>query len=206
MHLEALKSKQKKIFEKLRHFSDCYLAGGTALALQLGHRVSEDFDFFKNKELDKSFITKIYNIFKDYDIKILFRHSEQTNLTIGSVKFNFVKYPYPPIFELREFNGVNLAAPQEIALMKAFTLGRRITLKDYIDLYFVLREKIISLDEIIEGCEKKYKEEFNGRLFLEQLIFIEKEAEEVKIEFLGQPVSRKEMQEFFEKEVKKAKL
>jgi len=205
MHLEALKSKQKKIFEKLSHFSDCYLVGGTALALQLGHRVSEDFDFFRNKELDKSFISKVYKVFKGHNIKISFRHSEQVNLTIDSVRFNFVKYSYSPIFELKRFKGVNLAAPQEIALMKAFTLGMRITLKDYIDLYFILKEKIISLDEILQGCEQKYKKEFNGRLFLEQLISVE-EAEEAKIEFLGQPVSRKEMQEFFEKEVDKINI
>jgi len=205
MHLEALKSKQKKIFEKLSHFSDYYLVGGTALALQLGHRVSEDFDFFRNKELDKPFISKVYKVFKGHNIKILFRHPEQVNFTIDSVKFNFVKYSYSLIFELKKFKGINLAAPQEIALMKAFTLGMRITLKDYLDLYFILKEKIISLDEIIKGCEKKYKEEFNGRLFLEQLISVE-EAEEARIGFLKQSVSRKEMQEFFEKEVDKINI
>lgn len=205
MHLEALKSKQKKIFEKLSHFPDCYLAGGTALALQLGHRVSEDFDFFRNRKLDKSFISKIDKVFEGHNIKISFRHSEQVNLTIDSVRFNFVKYSYSPIFELKKFKGVNLAVPQEIALMKAFTLGMRITLKDYIDLYFILKEKIISLDGIIQGCEQKYKGEFNGRLFLEQLISVE-EAEKAKIEFLGQPVSQKEMQEFFEREVDKINI
>lgn len=205
MHLEALKSKQKKIFEKLSHFPDCYLVGGTGLALQLGHRVSEDFDFFRNKELDKPFISKVYKVFEGHNIKVSFRHSEQVNLIIDSVRFNFVKYSYSPIFELKKFKGVNLAAPQEIALMKAFTLGMRITLKDYIDLYFILKEKIISLDGIIQGCEQKYKGEFNGRLFLEQLISVG-EAEKAKIEFLGQPVSQKEMQEFFEREVDKINI
>lgn len=200
-----LKPEQRKIFEKLSHFSDCYLVGGTALALQLGHRVSEDFDFFRNKELDKSFISKVYKVFKGYDIKVSFRHPEQINLTIDSVKFNFVRYRYPLIFGLKKFKNINLASPQEIALMKAFTLGLRITLKDYVDLYFILKKRIISLREIIKGCEKKYKKEFNGRLFLEQLISVE-EAEEVKIEFLGQSVSRKEMQEFFEKEVDKINI
>lgn len=205
MYQEALKSKQKEIFKKLHYFSDCYLVGGTALALQIGHRLSEDFDFFRPKELDKNFVSKIYWIFKGYDIKISFRHSEQINLTIDSVKFNFVKYSYPLIFKLIKFKNVNLAPAQEIALMKASTLGMRITLKDYVDFYFILKEKIISLKEIIEGCEKKYKDEFNGRLFLEQLISIE-EADKLRIEFLKKRVTVKKMKEFFEKEVKKIKI
>jgi len=204
MHPEVLKSGQRKIFERLEYFSDCYLVGGTALALQLGHRISEDFDFFRDKEFDKKFISKVYRVFKDYDIKISFRHPEQLNFTVDSVKFNFVKYRYPLIFGLKKLKNVNLAPAQEIALMKASTLGMRITLKDYVDLYFVLKEGIINLKEIINGCEKKYQEEFNGRLFLEQLISV-KEAEEVRIEFLKKAVTQKEMQEFFEREVKKYK-
>ncbi|MFQ6084596.1 MAG: nucleotidyl transferase AbiEii/AbiGii toxin family protein [Candidatus Aminicenantia bacterium] len=144
MHPEVLKSEQRKIFERLEHFSDCYLVGGTALALQLGHRISEDFDFFRDKEFDKKFISKVYRVFKDYEIKISFRHAEQFNFTVDSVKFNFVKYRYPLIFGLKKLKNVNLAPAQEIALMKASTLGMRITLKDYVDLYFVLKERIMN--------------------------------------------------------------
>ncbi|MDI6883049.1 MAG: nucleotidyl transferase AbiEii/AbiGii toxin family protein [Patescibacteria group bacterium] len=205
MYQEVLKSKQKKVFEKLGYFSDCYLVGGTALALQIGHRISEDFDFFRDKELDKKFISKLYRVFKDRNLKISFRQSGQFNFTVDSVKFNFVKYSYPLIFKLKKYKNVKLASAKEIALMKAFTLGMRITLKDYLDLYFVLKEGVMSLKEIIEGCDRKYKEEFNGRLFLEQLISTE-EAEEARIEFLKKPITREEMKDFFEKEIKKLKL
>jgi len=205
MHQEVLKPKQREIFEKLHHFSDFYLVGGTALALQIGHRVSDDFDFFRNKELDKSFISKVYRIFQDHNINISFRHSEQINLEIDSIKFNFVRYKYPLIFKLNQFKRVNLASPKEIALMKASTLGMRITLKDYVDFYYILKDKIISLEGIIKGCEKKYKDEFNGRLFIEQLISVD-ETDKVKIEFLKNKVSRKQMQELFEQEVRKIKV
>ena len=89
--------------------------------------------------------------------------------------------------------------------MKAFTLGMRISLKDYVDLYFILKEKVMTLQEILNGCEKKYKSEFNGRLFLEQLISVE-ESEENKIEFLRNPVTKKQMRKFFEKEIAKIKI
>lgn len=208
MPQEVLKLKQKEVFEKLRKFPEFYLVGGTALALQMGHRISDDFDLFRKKELNKSFISKIYRVFKDYNIKFSLRHSEQMNLEVDSVKFNFVKYSPPLIFKLRKINGVNVASTKEIALMKAFTLGRRATLKDYVDLYFILNEKIMSLDEIIRGCEKKYKEEFNARLFLEELTYLEdrEEVKEMRIEFLKKPVTRTQMRKFFEKEIAKIKL
>lgn len=209
MQHEVLKSKQKRVFEELKYFSDFYLAGGTALALQMGHRISNDFDMFRSKELDKSFISKIYRVFKGWDIKFSLRHSEQMNVTVDSVKFNFVEYPYPLIFKLRKINGVRVASTKEIALMKAFTLGRRATLKDYIDLYFILKEKIITLEKIINGCDKKYKAQFNGRLFLEELTYLEDVREVAagqQIEFLKKPVTRPQIQQFFEKEIKKIKL
>lgn len=205
MRLEALKSKQKEVFERLNKFSDFYLVGGTGLALQMEHRMSDDFDMFREKELDKSFTSKIYRVFKGWDIKFLLRHSEQMNLEINSVKFNFVKYPYPLIFKLERINNVNVASVKEIALMKSFTLGRRASLKDYVDLYFILKEKKMSLEDIIKGCNKKYKEEFNDRLFLEELTYI-KDIKEVTIEFLKEKVSKRQIEIFFKQEIKKLKL
>jgi len=81
-------------------------------------------------------------------------------------------------------------------------LNYRGTLKDYIDLYFILKNKYVSLKEIKKLAEKKYKDEFNFRLFLEQLVYLEGLREE-KIEFLRKKVGKKQMQEFFEKEIRK---
>ena len=63
----------------------------------------------------------------------------------------------------------------------------------------------INLGEIIDGCEKKYGAEFNGRLFIEQLISVD-EAKEVKIEFIKEKPTRKIMKDFFEKEIRKIKI
>jgi len=150
----VLKLEQKKVFEKLRYFSEFYLAGGTALALQIGHRVSEDFDLFINQDLSENLMRKIRRLFKGSEIKIFLRHSEQINVSINEVKMNFVKYKYPLIFGLTEFKGVKIASVSEIALMKAFTLGGR---ANYVDLYFILKNKLISLNNIISGCQKNIK-------------------------------------------------
>jgi len=181
------------------------LVGGTGLALQMGHRISDDFDMFGNKLLDRNFIAKIYRVFEGYDIKFSLRHLEQMNLTVNSVKFNFVKYSYPLIFKLKKINNVNVASIKEIALMKSSTLGSRASLKDYVDLYFILKKKEITIKDIIEGCKKKYKTEFNDRLFLEELTYIQ-DIKDVKIEFLKKKVNKSEIERFFEEEIKKLKI
>lgn len=206
MHLEVLKSEQKKIFEKLKQFPEFYLVGGTGLALQIGHRISEDFDLFINKDcLPENLITKIRRVFDGCEIKFSLKHSEQVNVLLNGVKVDFVKYKYPLIFQLVKFNKISMACISEIALMKASTLGGRASIKDYVDLYFILKKKSISLNKIIDNCNKKYKGEFNDRLFLEQLTYF-KDISSANIEFLGEKVSKEQMQEFFEQEIKKIKL
>ncbi|MDO8559139.1 MAG: nucleotidyl transferase AbiEii/AbiGii toxin family protein [bacterium] len=205
MFLEAIKSEQKRIFDKLKQLPGFYLAGGTALALQIGHRISVDFDLFSEKNFPPKLLDKVRKIFKEFEIEIVINHSEQLSVKANKVKIDFVKYNFRPIMNLSELKGVKLLSVPEIAAAKAYTIGRRITFKDYVDLYFVLREKLVSLQKIITICEKKYKDEFNERLFLEQLISVE-EAEEAPMEFLKKPVSKGEMAEFFKGEIKKLKI
>lgn len=121
------------------------------------------------------------------------------------IKLDFVKYKFPLVLGLIEFKDVKMLKVPEIAATKAYTLNYRGTFKDYLDLYFILKDKHSSLADIRKIANKKYKEEFNFRLFLEQLIYLG-DLKKEKIEFLGQPVSQKEMQEFFEKEVDKINI
>ena len=205
MFSEAIKLEQKEIFKKLSNFPEFYLAGGTALALQIGHRISVDFDFFSKKDIPQGLLKKIRKVFKDSKIRVLIHHSEQLTLSLDNTQLTFVKYSYPLLFKLITYQGIKLLSVPEIAATKAYTVGRRITFKDYVDLYFILRGKFVSLEKIINICKKKYKDEFNDRLFLEQLVYLE-EVEEAPIQFLKKPVTKKEMTRFFKEEIKKIKL
>lgn len=205
MHLEALKSKQKEIFEKLSKFPGFYLVGGTALALQIGHRISIDFDFFSDKDIPPTLMKKVRRVFKGFGVKTILDHSEQLSVAVEGTKIDFVKYKFPLILELIEFEEVKMLKVPEIAATKAYTLNYRGTFKDYVDLYFILKDKHSSLSEIKRIAEKKYREEFNSRLFLEQLIYLE-DLKEEKIEFLKKKISSSEIEEFFKKEVKKIKF
>ena len=204
MHPEAITLKQKKIFDKLKYFPDYYLVGGTALALQIGHRISIDFDLFSEKEIPSWILPRIKKIFKDSKIEIIVDHSEQLTVSVDGINLTIVKYPFPPIFKLKKYKGVKLLSTSEIAAAKAYALGRRATLKDYVDLYFVLKEKYLDLSKLIEITKKKYKE-FDPRLFLEQLIYL-KDVEDMEIQFLKSKVTKKEIGIFFKNQVKKIKL
>ena len=205
MYLEAIKLKQKKVFNKLKAFPKFYLAGGTALALQIGHRISIDFDLFWPVDLPANLLTQIKKIFPKSKIQVTINQSEQLTLTLDNIQVTFLKYPYPLVLKLVQFKGVKFLPVAEIAVCKAFALGRRATFKDYIDLYFILKQGQVTLAQIISLGEKKYQEEFNGRLFLEQLIYLQ-DVEEAPIEFLQLAVAKQQLEDFFRRAVQKIKL
>ena len=205
MHLEVLNPEAKSIFLKLRNFPEFYLVGGTALALQIAHRISVDFDLFSQKEIPEVLLSKIERIFSDCKIDILVNNKEELTILLNQIKTTFFNYPFPVISKLANFEGVKILIVSEIAAAKAYALGRRATYKDYIDLYFILSEKHCSLEQLITVSQQKYQDKFDPRLFLEQLIYL-KDIKDTDIRFLKKPVSREKLETFFQEEVKKLNL
>ena len=99
------------------------------------------------------------------------------------------------------YKGIAIASIREIAVMKALAIGKRLSFKDYIDWYFLLKEKHISLREVIIHAKKKFGEDFNDRLFLGQLVSLE-DVSTQKIDFLRDAIDRKTVQSFLEKTVR----
>jgi len=201
MHQEVITSKGRRIFDKLKNFSDFYLAGGTGLALILGHRISIDFDFFWGKNIPKGLFPKIRKVFYGHEIELIVEHSEQLGVLIDGISISFVKYSFPVMLEFVHYSGINILPPLEIATMKAYTLGRRAAWKDYVDLYFLIRENIGNLEDIIELCEKKYRQEFNKKLFLEQLIYLD-DVNDEEIRFLKARVTKEQVEDFLRKQIR----
>lgn len=163
-----------------------YLAGGTGLALQIKHRRSLDLDFFQKKLVEKirfnTIADDLERIFKPYLPKLLFKQVDQASWIIHGVNVTFIAYPFTAAYPLvrgetidKSLTGIILASPQEIALMKAYSIGRRATVRDYLDLYFLLSKSITSIKEIIQKAPAKFKAGneplFSARLFLEQLVY-----------------------------------
>ncbi len=205
MHPEAITSEQKEILKKLPIPSDFYLAGGTALALQIGHRISVDFDFFSSQRLPSDLLSRIQKLFGETETEIVLNVSYQLTLRIHGVEVTYFQYPFPPLFSLVSYENIKLLSVEEIAASKAHAIGRRATWKDYIDLYFILKEKHVGLPKVIEVAQKKYKEEFDPRLFLEQLLYLE-DVPSMPITFLKEEVGREKAESFFEEETKKIRF
>jgi len=206
MYEEALIKEAKKLFPRFGKFSDFYLVGGTALALQIGHRISFDFDFFSKKELPINFLQKVRRIFPGSSAEVIYKEArEQITLSLDGIKTTFFHYPYPVIDKFAEYQGVPLATVREIAAMKAFSIGKRLSYKDYIDWYFLLSEKYVSLRQVIKLANKKFNGDFNARLFLGQLVSVA-DVPTQKIDFLRDAIDKKTVQNFLEKTVQNFKF
>lgn len=203
IHLESLPPQRLDVLKRLAHFRDCgYLAGGTALALQMNHRESVDFDVFTPKQIEKGFFKRCREIFGE-NLEVLINTPEQlTFLTPEKTNITFVFYEYKNLFPFIKTSWINLAFFKDIAADKAQTIGRRAVWRDYVDIFFLLKRKKTTLEEIINLAKKKFKGEFNENLFLEQLVYF-KDLEIVPIKFLQESFDDKETKKFLEEEVKK---
>jgi len=153
--LDILPKRQRELFSVLSKagwLADYYLAGGTALALCYGHRRSIDFDFFTTKKIDRQLLKREVlglGAFKLFAESEFILHGE-----IDHVQISFMSLPYPLIGEEARQGGLRIASVEDIAAMKLSAVSSRGSRKDFIDLYFLLKQ--YSLGEMIGFYEKKY--------------------------------------------------
>ncbi len=115
-------------------FSNFYLAGGTSLALQIGHRLSIDLDFFQYS--DEPIYDKIDHLKKFGSINVTNKSNRVLNVFIDDLKVDFINYSYPFIDQIIEIDQIKLVGLKDIAAMKLAAITGRGTKKDFIDLYF----------------------------------------------------------------------
>lgn len=205
LHLEILDDKRRLIFNQLSHFKPLgYLAGGTALALQIGHRVSYDFDIFCFEEIKANFPTKVR---EKISIKetLINNSDEFTFLTEADIKISFIYYPFKLdnlIIEDKNLP-IKLLSPLGVAVSKAYALNRRNAWRDYLDIYYVVKNGLAALDDIIHTAQKVYKELFSEKLFLAQLVYTDdiSRSEVAKTELLTEKVALEEVKVYFQQAV-----
>ena len=170
MHKEILTRGQLAFLQLIKKFSgDFYLVGGTALALQYGHRRSIDFDLFTKKSFENQKILR--SIRRNHHIdRIYVDETDQLTLIADNIKMTFFRYEYPVEHIEKLDDIITMPDPLGIAAMKAFALGRRSKWKDYVDLYFIFQHH--SLKETVEKAHKYYSAgEFDEKLFRIQLAY-----------------------------------
>ncbi len=155
LHLNILPEVQIRLFEVLSSQSfinDFYLAGGTCLALQIGHRQSIDFDFFTPADFDTSTLISILTQIGQFD-----RDNEERNTINGrlnGVRLSFFGYRYGIIDVFKTYDSIRLAGLKDIAAMKLEAIAGRGSKKDFIDLFFLLQR--YTLEEIFSFHKIKY--------------------------------------------------
>jgi predicted nucleotidyltransferase component of viral defense system len=188
-----------KLEKKFELRNSIYLAGGTGLALQIGHRKSYDLDFFTNKEFE---VNEVIDFLKDnFDTQLEMSDKRTIKAEIDGVRFSLFYYDYPLLSKFERFGKINLASIKDIAAMKLVAITNRGAKRDFIDIYFI--SKMEGLEKLLEYYEKKYKKvKPNIYNVLKGLVYFD-DAEDEPMPRMIKTVSWDEVKEYFRDEVKK---
>lgn len=184
MFQNILTNKQIKLLDLLSEFSSrYYLVGGTAIALQIGHRRSIDFDLFSFSEIDYQNIVKTIRKL-NYDVEYTFNQdTDELSVLVNSVRISFVFYPFQIDSDVWFKNIISMPRLNILGAMKAYALGRRSKWKDYVDLYFLLKD-YLSLNDMLSIAKNLFRGGFNERLFREQLCYFDDVDRSETVEYM----------------------
>lgn len=195
MFKNILTPKQLELLPLIQKFSgEFYLVGGTAIALQIGHRQSIDFDLFSRKPINREQIKKII-VGNNYQMETVFEDGDQLHGFVDGVKVTFYEYPYPIKPEVKLDNVISMPSLLTLGAMKAFALGKRAKWKDYVDVYFLLKNHF-TLEQISGEAEKIFEGGFNAKLLRQQLIYYADVDYSEPIEYVTDSVSNEEIEKF----------
>lgn len=162
LHLETISSATLELLNKLMNFNEfdkLRLVGGTGLALQIGHRISIDLDLFGDIDFESINTTQLFNTFQQV---VNLKKSKHINIfSINDIKVDFVNYSYPWLNPSVIIDKIRMGSVEDIAAMKLAAITGRGSMKDFIDLYFLLKR--YTLTELIEFYKRKY---FDGSVYL----------------------------------------
>ncbi|MFY0654908.1 MAG: nucleotidyl transferase AbiEii/AbiGii toxin family protein [Cyclobacteriaceae bacterium] len=162
LHFAAVETSTLGLLKKLMsidEFDGLRLVGGTALALQFGHRKSIDLDLFGKQTHETIELTNILN--KVGDVQVIKDSPAIKIYSLNGIKVDFVNYPYAWSNDIISEEKLRLAHPEDIGAMKLAAITGRGSKKNFVDLYFLLKK--YSLKELISFYQNKYHD---GSVFL----------------------------------------
>ncbi|MBS1558492.1 MAG: nucleotidyl transferase AbiEii/AbiGii toxin family protein [Bacteroidetes bacterium] len=171
--------------QQLPELKDFYLVGGTALALQLGHRNSIDIDLFTQGDFTEEDVLGLLKL--KYDIKEIFQRKNTVIVLVNNIKTDFIKHDYPLIKPPVTEEGITFLGKEDIAAMKFHAIiqsGKR--LKDFIDIYFLLEH--FCMKQMIDFFIAKYTHS-NPMIALKAVNFFDEIDESIDPPRLLKPLS-----------------
>jgi len=198
MHKEIFTTEQIELLPLLKAFSKEYnLVGGTAIALYLGHGQSIDFDLFSEKPIKRRSIKNTIEANYFHTQEVIYEAFDQLHLIVNSVKITFFNYPFRVIPHKYFDDMIQIPSLLDLAAMKAHALGGRARWKDYVDLYFILKEQH-SLKEISNRTKQIFQNYYNEKLFREQLSYFEDIDYSEDIRFVGNEIKDQEIKKYLQ--------
>lgn len=200
---------QKRILKQvdfLRKFG-FYLADGTAIALQFGHRTSKDLDFYTPKHFRSVDVIKKFEKIFGKEVTEIERAPDTLFLKVKQTDLSFFRYSYPLIKPLIRYLSVNLASVEDITAMKIEAIIERGTKRDFVDIYYSIKN--FDLKQVLEFTQKKYPKTFNKQNCLHALMYF-KDAEVLQKDrkrlYLYENIEWKNIKARIAQEVKKYQL
>lgn len=172
LYKETVESKTLELLNSLQsqpYLKDFYLAGGTALALRIGHRKSADLDLFSNFSFNV--VQLLENLTADYNFNLFFSANNTIKGSIDSVKVDLLSHRYPLIAEPVVEEKIEMLSLQDIIAMKLNAIsasGQRV--KDFIDIFYLLRK--FSIEQMIGFYKEKYTQ-YNEVSVLKSLVYFD---------------------------------
>ena len=174
-----------------------YLAGGTGLALRLGHRRSVDLDFFTGESFGlEQLLQKVQHL---SGFALIAKEEQTLHAHIRGIKVSFLGYAYPVLFQFEEFRGIKVADPRDIACMKISAIAGRGAKRDFVDLYAASKQYL--LPKLLELFHRKFAQaNYSAVHVLKSLTYFDDAENDPMPEMLA-PISWMEVKEFFTEEV-----
>ena len=170
-----------------------YLAGGTGLALQLGHRRSLDLDFFRQESFNDEQLLQQLQRFPEFSLTC--RDRQTLHVRINGVKVSFLGYDYPVLFPFSPFLEVPVADPKDIGSMKISAIAGRGTRRDFVDLYMVARQE--GLKALLDLFQRKFAEANYNRVHVLKSLTYFDDADAEPMPNMLVPLAWQEVKDFF---------
>ena len=170
MHINIFEQNQLDLLPFIKKYKkNYYMVGGTAIALIIGHRRSIDFDMFTFGKINVTYLKKQVSESK-FSSSVIHALPDQIHFIINNVKLTFFEYPFF-IDANDDVNGIfRMPNLLTLAAMKAFALGGRGKWKDYVDLYFIIKD-FYNPQQISDKAKELFTDVFNPTLFRKQLCY-----------------------------------
>ncbi len=168
---QILNPSQQQLLTRLGFMaqSGFYLAGGTALALQIGHRTSLDFDFYSAEKFDGLIISEKIKSLGGGEVT---EDSDTLHAVVNGISLSGFYYPYFLVDKLVDFETLKLASIADIAAMKVIAVIQRARQRDFFDMYYLI--KTLGLAEIVKHVYRKYPwYEENNQIIFTALTYFE---------------------------------